>query len=385
MRARIARHGQSISESLLLPVTIPRIAINGRFLTQKIVGVQRFASETVKAMDRLLAEPRYAALRGRLEIVAPRNARDCNLANIPMRRGCYLTGYAWEQIEFPLLAPRSVLLNLCLLGPVIKQKQIIVVHDTTVRAMPDNFSWKFRIAYNVLLPLLLRSDLVVSVSDFSRRELGKYFGVDIARIPVCHEGADHITAIDADTGALERFGLTGRKFLLGVGVGSSNKNIENVLAAFQRAKLDDTLLVLTGKRDASVHGRLVNIDSAGVRNVGFVSDAELRALYENALALVYPSRYEGFGLPPIEAMQCGCPVIVSDQEALLEVGGDAVLSCGMDDVDGLARLMRQIHADGGLRGQLKARGRERVRQFTWQSTARILLDLCLQVGSRRAA
>lgn len=368
-----------------MSATNSKIAINGRFLTQKIVGVQRFASETVKAMDGLLAEPRYAALRGRIEIVAPRNARDCSLANIPMRRGSYLTGYAWEQIEFPLLAPASTLLNLCLLGPAIRRNQIIVVHDTTVRAMPNNFSWKFRVAYNILLPLLLRSDLVVSVSDFSRRELGKYFNIDIAHIPVCHEGADHITAVDADSTALDRFALTGQKFLLGVGVGSSNKNIENVLAAFQQAKLDDTLLVLTGKRDASVHGRLVNIDSAGVRNVGFVSDGELRVLYENALALVYPSRYEGFGLPPIEAMQCGCPVIVSDQEALLEVGGDAVLSCGMDDVPALTRLQQRVRVDGALREQLKIRGRERVRQFTWERTARVLLDLCLQPGVKRAA
>ncbi len=91
---------------------LPNIAINGRFLTQKTVGVQRFASETVKAMDRLLATPAYAALRGRIEIVAPRTARDFPLVHIPVRRRGWLAGYAWEQIEFPLRARDRLLLNL---------------------------------------------------------------------------------------------------------------------------------------------------------------------------------------------------------------------------------------------------------------------------------
>ena len=106
----------------------------------------------------------------------------------------------------------------------------------------------------------------------------------------------------------------------------------------------------------------------------------MRALYEHALALVFPSRYEGFGLPPIEAMMCGCPVIISDQPALVEVGGDATLGCGMDDVEGLARLMREVHDDASLRAKLAAAGKARAAQFTWAQTARRLLDHCIEVG-----
>jgi len=386
-RARIAPIGPSIPESRLLPTTIPKIAINGRFLTQRTSGVQRFASETIKAIDGLLGTDEYRGLKGCIEIIAPRKALDFPLKNIPLRRCGILSGYFWEQVEFPLHAAGQLLLNLCMLGPVAVRRQVVVVHDATVKALPANFSWRFRTAYSLLIPLLCRrAARAVTVSEFSRREIGQLYRVNTKTMPVCSEGGDHITAVPADNTAIERLGLTGHKFFIGVGISiNSNKNLANLVAAFTQAKLDDTFLVLTGKRESRVFGKFSEVNCTAVKNVGHVSDSELRALYEHAIALVFPSRYEGFGLPPIEAMMCGCPVIVSDQPALVEVTGTAALRCGMDDVDGLAHLMQKIYADFSLREQLKARGRERARQFTWERTARLLLELCLQVGSKRAA
>jgi glycosyltransferase involved in cell wall biosynthesis len=112
-----------------------------------------------------------------------------------------------------------------------------------------------------------------------------------------------------------------------------------------------------------------------------VTDAELHALYQHALALVCPSRYEGFGLPPVEAMACSCPAIVSNQPALLEVCGAAALHCDADDSVELSRLMRIIHDDPVRRAGLIATGRDRVARFTWRATARILLDVCVQGAS----
>ena len=253
-------------------------------------------------------------------------ARDFPLTNIPLRRVGRFTGYAWEQIEYPLHGAGQLLLNLCMLGPLAARHQIVVVHDATVLALPNNFSPRFRAAYKFLIPRLCkRSDLVVTVSEFSRREIGKWYGADVAAMPVCFEGGDHITAVAADDTVIDRLGLEGRKFFLGVGVDSANKNIKTVVEAFQQAKLDGAVLVLTGAKDPKVFGHLDIRGRDGVRTVGFVSDAELRALYEHALALVFPSFYEGFGLPPLEAMTCGCPVIISEQPALMEVCGDAAL------------------------------------------------------------
>jgi glycosyltransferase involved in cell wall biosynthesis len=382
----VALRAVAPSEEVARPAAVqrvaPMIAINGRFLTQRQSGVQRFAIETIKAIDALLDTSEYRALKGRIELLAPRNARALDLANIPLRRCGLVSGYLWEQIEFPLYAAGRLLLNLCMLGPVAVRRQLVVVHDATVKALPANFSWRFRAAYGFLIPRLCRrAALPITVSEFSRREIGKLYRVNTEAMPICAEGGDHITAVPADQTMLQRFGLGGRKFFLGVGVGSSNKNIETVLAAYSQAGLDDTLLVLTGKRDARVHGQLINVTSDGVRNVGFVTDSELRALYEHALALVFPSRYEGFGLPPLEAMTCGCPVIVSDQAALTEVTGDAALRCGIDDAAELARLMRLVHSDPAVRARLRTAGHERARRFTWSATARMLLDHCIRMGA----
>ena len=368
-----------------MSATARKITINGRFLSQVMVGVQRVAIEVTRAMDRWLDHPDYAALRGRIDMLAPRNARDYPLANIPVRKVGVMTGYAWEQIELPFYAGRSLLVNLCLLGPIVKRHQLILAHDATVRAMPSNFSPQFRAAYDFLVPLLLRnSDRVVTISEFSRKEIQKYYGIDTGNVPVCYEGADHITAIAADNTILDRLGLRGRPFLLGVGINSRNKNIENAVAAFLKSGLTDTLFVLTGHKELRVFDYAPDTTHANVRMAGYVSDAELRALYENALALVFPSRYEGFGLPPIEAMQCGCPVIVSDQGALVEIGGDAVRVCGMDDIDDLAAAIRSIHDDPALRARMKAASLARAKTFTWEKMARGLLDICIDTQTRRA-
>ena len=364
---------------------LPRIAINGRFLTQRASGVQRFGAEAIKAIDALL-ERDYAALKGRVELLAPRTARDFPLKNIPLRRVGFFSGYAWEQFEFPVHATGCLLLNLCMLGPLITRHQILVVHDATARALPDNFSARFRAAYGFLLPRLCRrADLVITVSEFSRREIGKWYGADIGKMPICYEGANHITDVAADPAVLYRLNLVGRKFFLGVGVDSANKNIATVVAAFHKAKFADTVLVLTGARDPKVFGRIMHIHSEGVCMVGFISDAELRSLYEHALALVFPSLYEGFGLPPLEAMTCGCPVIISEQPALSEVCGDAALRCPAEDTVQIMKHMQALHGDAGLRARLVAAGKERVRRFSWEATARCLLDHCLALEARRAA
>ena len=363
----------------------PRITINGRFLTQRASGVQRFAMEAIKAIDALLDRD-YAALKGRIELMAPRRARDFPLRNIPLRRAGIFSGYIWEQLEFPLHAAGRLLLNLCMLGPLMTRHQLLIVHDATVRALPNNFSARFRAAYGFLLPRLCRrAEQSMTVSEFSRQEIGKWYGADTARLPVCHEGGDHITAVAADPAVLQRLDLVGRKFFLGVGVDSANKNIATVVKAFHAAKLDDTVLVLTGAKDSKVFGEFNLNQSEAVRTVGFIPDSNLRTLYEHALALVFPSFYEGFGLPPLEAMTCGCPVIISEQPALIEVCGDAALRCRADNTACITKYMQTLHSDVVLRTRLAAAGKARARNFTWDATARSLLDHCLAMNARQTA
>ena len=362
----------------------PQIAINGRFLTQRPSGVQRFAAETIKAIDAALDTDAFRGLKGGVELVAPQAARDFPLKNIPLKRAGFFSGYVWEQIEFPLHTLGRLQLNLCMLGPLVSRHQVLVVHDATVRALPHNFSAKFRAAYGFLIPRLCkRADLTVTVSEFSRQEIGALYGADVTTMPVCYEGGDHILAVKPELAILDRLDLRGRKFFIGVGVDSSNKNIRRVVEAFHDAKLGDTMLVLTGARDPRVFGQLTEIHSEGVRMVGFISDEELRALYEHALGLVFPSLYEGFGLPPVEAMTCGCPVIISNQPALVEVCGDAALRCDANDVAAIGAHLRALNDDDALRTRLTNAGRERARRYTWAATAYTLLNLCLEVAAQR--
>ena len=364
----------------------PEIIINGRFLTQLTAGVQRFAIETVRAMDEVLDEPAYAELKGRVELQAPRQARDFALRNIRLNRSGLTSGYLWEQIEFPLRTVGKLQLNLCMLGPILKKRQIIVIHDTSTKAMPEAFSRIFKAAYDFIIPnACRRADLVVSVSDFSRREIQKYYGLDPSRIPLCYEGSDHIKSVEPDNRIIDRLGLSHRPFFLGVGINARNKNLPGTIAALHKANLKDAVLIATGNRSIGVHGDTTNIHDDKVVHTGHITDRELRALYDHALALVYPSTYEGFGLPPLEAMQCGCPAIVSDHDVLVEIGGDATLRCGVNDVDSLAAAMSAVYGDPALRERLIATGYKHAQLYTWDKTARILLDLCLKVGARRGA
>ncbi|MEJ0069790.1 MAG: hypothetical protein WDO24_14845 [Pseudomonadota bacterium] len=179
------------------------LVINGRFLTQHPTGVQRFAIETVKAIDQLLTEPRYAALQDRVRLLTPRHSRALQLSHIETRACGRMRGYGWEQLELPCFSTGAVLLNLCMLGPVALRRQIVVVHDATVAAMPESFSPAFRLAYRTMIPLLCRrAARIVTVSEFSRREIARCYGASADAMVVCSEGADHLAAIAPDPAVL---------------------------------------------------------------------------------------------------------------------------------------------------------------------------------------
>jgi glycosyltransferase involved in cell wall biosynthesis len=356
------------------------IVINGRFLTQRITGVQRFAIETVSAIERLLGRDKYAALRGRVRIVAP-NGRLTPLAlqRIGLEQGGLTVGHSWEQFDLPLLAGGAAVVNLCALGPILYRRQLVVVHDTTFLAVPRTFSPLTRLFYRMLVPALIRrSARVAAVSEFTRGELMSRLNIPPTEVAVCNEGGDHMTAVQSDASILDRLMLRGRRFFLAVGVGGPNKNLPGLLAAFANMREPDLTLVIVGQRNPRIHPE-GSVDGDGVSYAGYVTDSELRALYEHALALVYPSIYEGFGLPPLEAMVCGCPVIGSDQAALVEIAGGAVAHVPMFDINALAHQMRLVAGSDEIRRDLSRRGRIRAGSYGWDRTANCLLDIAAEL------
>ncbi len=353
-----------------------RIYINGRFLTQRRTGVQRFAMEVLRAVDALAGEGGPAA---QAVLLTPRGiVKPEGIAHLAHRAGGrFAGGYGWEQLDLPRLASDGVLLNLGGLAPLAKRRQVVVMHDASPKAVPQAFSRPFRLAYGVLVPATGRiAARLATVSEFSRAEIARWYGIPAERFAICHEGGEHILDQPADAGVLARNGLRPGGYFLAVGMGAKNKNLPAILDAYARAAPQGIGLALTGARSSRVHGEDGPALPEGVTHCGFVSDAELRALYEGACALVYPSSYEGFGLPVVEAMNCGCPVVASNQPALQEVAGDAALIVPLGDAAALASALSRIAAEPGLREMLAARGRARVARFTWRATARILLDLC---------
>ncbi len=243
-----------------------------------------------------------------------------------------------------------------MLGPVLKRRQVLVIHDTSTKAMPEAFSKTFVAAYDFIIPNAARmADLVVSVSDFSRREMQKYYGLDPTKIPICYEGSDHILRHAPDNTILDKLNLKPGQYFLGVGIYALNKNLNGTLAALKKTGLKGVPLVATGKRRLDVHNKLAAVHDDNLVDTGHITDNELRALYDNALATGLSSTYEGFGLPPLEAMQCGCPAIVSDHDVLVEIGGDATLRCGVNDIDSLAAAMKAVYSDPALARKTESR------------------------------
>jgi glycosyltransferase involved in cell wall biosynthesis len=349
-----------------------RIVINGRFLTQTVTGVQRYAIELTKALDELLGRGVIDAERYKFELLAPLSgAADLSLRHIQIRRQGNLSGSLWEQFELPWLTRDALLINLCNAAPLAVSRQLVTLHDAAVHAVPEAYSRAFRIWYKLLLPNVGRiARRVITVSQFSRSEITRRFGVAESKCVVIGEGKEHMQKVAADKSALERHGIGRRPYVLAVSSASPNKNFRAIVQAIQWLGAAPFDLVIAGGTNPRIFSDAGAKLPDFVRHVGYVSDGELKALYEAAACFVYPSFYEGFGLPPLEAMACGCPVIVSRAASLPEVCGDAALYCDPTDPRDIAKQMSDLVFDDGLRARLRQRGLERAQQFSWERCAR---------------
>ena len=320
------------------------IFINGRFLDQALTGVQRFAGEITACI------PQATVLR-------PQGSR---------------RGQAWEQIDLAPAARAGLLLNLGNTAPLWRRgRQAVVIHDAGVFDTPESYSRLFRLWYRTLHHGLARNGTrLLTVSEFSRGRLAHHLGVDPARIGVMAEGGEHILREPAALEVLARNGLEPRRYALAVGTSAAHKNLAALQGAVALLEQHGMTLALAGARDAAV---FQSTGATTARALGRVSDAELRALYEHALCLVFPSRYEGFGLPPLEAMWCGCPVIAGRAGAVPEVCGDAALWFEPGDPAGLAVALGEVI--GGAGPALAQAGRARAQLYSWPAAAARLLEL----------
>jgi glycosyltransferase involved in cell wall biosynthesis len=241
--------------------------------------------------------------------------------------------------------------------------------------VPEAYSPAFRTWYRTLLPLLgTRALRVVTVSKFSREELSRRAGISAEKVDVIPLGAEHILDSAADPAVLNRLPVEPGRYILAVGSQSPHKNLQAVTSAIAQLGSEGPPLVVAGAANPRIFaGSTPN--GGPIHEVGYVTDGQLRALYEHALCFVFPSWYEGFGLPPLEAMACGCPTVVSDSASLPEVCGDAALYCNARRPDELAARLRVLIREPATRQELRQRGRARARMFTWERASTRFLDL----------
>lgn len=347
-----------------------RLVINGRFLAQAVTGVQRVARELITAADALAAEGRWPASR----LVAPPRAVPPSWQAIAVETVGSLSGQAWEQIVLPRAARGAWLLNLGNTAPLaVRARQTVLIHDAGAFDTPESYSLAFRTWYRLLQRALARFGArIVTVSRFSRGRIAAALRLDPATIAVIPEGAEHILRQAADRSVLDRNGLVSRRYVLAVGTGAAHKNLSLLAAARGFLAERGLALAVAGQADPAVFRPAGALE--GAVSVGRVTDGELRALYENAAALLFPSRYEGFGLPPLEAMACGCPVIAGNAGAVPEVVGDDALLFPPEDSRALVAALDRLLGDGDLANRLRDGGRRRAARFTWRAAAEALRD-----------
>jgi glycosyltransferase involved in cell wall biosynthesis len=259
---------------------------------------------------------------------------------------------------------------------------VVTILDASVYAVPDAYSLGFRTWYRLMFPIIgRRSQRVITISEFSRQELQSNAGIAADHFMVVPGSGEHILRIPPDESVVHRLALGSRPYILAVSSRSRHKNLSGIEAAVRLLRGEQFDVVLAGGGNSRVFRSSGSASGEQVRNAGYVTDAELRALYQHASCLVYPSLYEGFGLPPLEAMSCGCPVIASRVASLPEVCGDAALYCDPGDPADIARNIRSVLHDDGLRLDLRRRGLERSKGFRWSRSAESVLTLVQEVAA----
>jgi glycosyltransferase involved in cell wall biosynthesis len=364
------------------------VVINGKFLSAKMTGVQRTAFGLVDQLVGHQAE--VTDLFGRpASIAAPHTvALADHLPRMAIDRKSVLTGQLWEQLELPVKARGKLLLNFCNLAPVLSPTSITMIHDTQVFTSPKSYTPAFGHFYRTVQPMIgARAVRILTVSRFSAEQLVRWNVAPADRIRVIHNGVDHAVQTAGDPAILDKLGLGTARYVLASSSVQAHKNLKVLLEAFASERLAGLRLVLFGAEGRSA--AMAAAIAAGLTvppNVlfaGRVSDGELRALTENALCYAMPSRTEGFGLPPLEAMLSGCPAVVSTGGALPEVCGDAALYADPDRPAEWIGAIRAVADDAELRARHAALGRLRATHFTWARAGESLMDVLREVARER--
>ncbi len=351
------------------------LTINGRFLSQRVTGVQRYAREIIVELDNLLqAEPLPGGLRGKLAV--PAGAKpDLPLHALAIEETRLGGGPLWTHFVLPAVT-KGVLLSLGNIGPQLAARQIICIHDLNTFLVPESYSRAFRLYYRAALaPVARYAARVVTVSSFSAGMLSDFGLRRRDEIVVIPNGHEHVSQWRPERSRFAAADHNRRPFVFVLGSRAVHKNVEMLFSI--ASDLDVLGLDIWVAGAAGTY--FSEVDScpapANVRMLGFVTDDDLAALYGQALCFAFPSLTEGFGLPVLEAMALGCPVVASNAASLPEVCGQAALLADPKSPGEWLGQIRRLHGNPGVVRDLRAMGLRQAQRFTWKASAEAYLDL----------
>lgn len=373
-----------------------RVAIDGRALTGRFTGDRTYWRNLICALSQLDAGVEYVVYS---RTAIPRDDLPASFAN---RVVSSASDRLWTVTALPraLRQDRADLLHVQYTAPpaaLCPCPVVTTVHDISFRLYPKWFPARHRLLLNSTVPPSMRAAArVITVSESSRRDIVRVYRLPEWKVRAIPHGlpsgfaapaADALRLREAAIARIQSaYGIRG-PFLLAVGVLQPRKNLDTLAQGFGLARSRFGLkhqLVLVGKpgwatgqeklrRAAARYG---GTDAArAVMFTGYVPDPDLPMFYRACSAFAYPSLYEGFGLPPLEAMACGAPVLVSDAPPMPEVAGDAALVVGAMDVEGWARALARVTGSHELRDELRRRGPVRAGRFSWSDSAQKTVDV----------
>ena len=330
------------------------LVCNTRNLYSNVTGVQRYTLELMKRFN------------GRIQAVQPEQ---------PLHG---IRGHIWEQFILPAKLGKRLLWSPSNSGPLTVENQVLTVMDVSPMDHPEWMNPRFASWYKFLTPKLVRRvRSVLTISEFTKQRIKEYCPDMISKVHVVHLAADSrffpVNKIFIRK-ALERLTIPTPYYLVALGSLEPRKNLQRLLEAWEQIQTiisDDIWLVLAGAKGKKIVFGNVSFEKLPprVHLTGHVPDEILPALYSGAIASPYISLYEGFGLPPLEAMACGTPVITSNVSSLPEVVGNAAITIDPYDLEAISEALIRLVEDSGLRSKLRLRGLERVKQFNWDKTA----------------
>ena len=369
-----------------------KIAINALGPSKVKAGIGNYLANLISELSIIDKENRYIIFASSNNILFYRNEnKNFKIVDIGFWANNKLLRILWEQLILPLHVvdyKADILFSPGFVCPLVKtSKNVTVIHDMTFFSHPYVHTFFKRIYFPFMIKQAVKkSEKIIAVSNNTRKEIIKYTHIAEEKIAVTLLAANKFPVAEiADEKKLlkEKYGIDS-DYLLFVGMIEPRKNIRLIIDSFNKIEDDNLKLVIVGQKGWMTEELFERIGADNLEKrvifTGFVPDEELSVFYKNARTFLYPSLYEGFGIPVLEAMSEGCPVITSNISSLPEVAGDAAILIDPENSKELSDAINKISNDSKYREELTEKGFDNAKKFSWEKTAKQTLSIFEEVG-----